>query len=72
MHFGKPFITDKGHCTSKDYMLEENEALINLFNDFFFNIIEHGTVKTLTTSSKDESLEEIVSTYKDHSKQKNL
>ena len=24
----KPFITDKGHCTSEDYMLEENEDLI--------------------------------------------
>ena len=36
----KPFFTDKGHCTSDDYMLEENKDLIkddkkvsNLFND---------------------------------------
>ena len=43
----KPFITDKGHCTTEDYMLEENDDLIkddkkisNLFNDFFVNIIE--------------------------------
>ena len=69
----KPFITDKGHCTSDDYMLEENEDLIkdvkkisNLVNDFVVNIIERSTGKKPTTSSKDKSLEEIISTYKDH------
>ena len=69
----KPFITDKGHCTSEDYMLEENNDLIkddkkisNLFNDFFVNIIERSTGKKPATSSKDKSLEEIISTYKDH------
>ena len=69
----KPFITDKGHCTSEDYMLEENDDLIkddkkisNLFNDFFVNIIERSTGKKPATSSKDKSLEEIISTYKDH------
>ena len=54
-------------------MLEENDDLIkddkkisDLFNDFFVNIIERSKGKKPTTSSKDKSLEEIISTYKDH------
>ena len=54
-------------------MLEENDDLIkddkkisNLFNDFFVNIIERSTGKKPTASGKDKSLEEIISSYKDH------
>ena len=69
----KPFITDKGHYTSEDYMLEENDDLIkdnkkicDLFHDFFVNIIERSTGKKTATTSKDKFLEDIISTYKDH------
>ena len=60
-------------------MLEENEDLIkgdkkisNLFNDFFVNIIERSTGKKHTTPSKDKSIEEIISTYKDHQSMRSI
>ena len=69
----KPFITDKRHCITDDYMLEENDYLMkddkkisNLFNDFFVDMIERSSGKKPTTSSKDKLLEDIISTYKDH------
>ena len=58
-------------------MLEENDDLIkddkqisNLFNDFFVNIIERSMGEKLV--SKDKSLEEIISTYKDHPSVKSI
>ena len=54
-------------------MLEVNGDLImddkkipNLFIDFFDNIIERSSGKKPATSSKYKSLEEMISTYKDH------
>ena len=38
----------------------------------FVNIIERSTGKKPTTSSKDKSLEEIISTYKDHPSVKSI
>ena len=38
----------------------------DLFNDSFVNIIERGTGKKSATFNKDKSLEEIISTYKNH------
>ena len=68
-----PFISDKGFKTNEDYMLEENNTIIrdnkeiaNIFNDFFVNIIERSTGKKVDTSSKNESIENIILKYKDH------
>ena len=68
-----PFISDKGFKTNEDYMLEENNIIIrddkeiaNIFNDFFVNIIERSTGKKVDTSSKNESIENLILIYKDH------
>ena len=42
------------------------KKISNSFNDFFVNIIEPSTGNKPDTSSKDKSLEEVISTYKDH------
>ena len=67
------FISDKGFKTNEDYMLEEHNTIIrddkeiaNIFNDFFVNIIERSTGKKVDTSSKNESIENIILKYKDH------
>ena len=69
----KPFISDKGFHTNEDYMLEVNDTIIkddkeiaNIFNDLFVNIIERSTGKKIDTSSKNESIENIIIKYKDH------
>ena len=69
----KPYISDKGIKTNEDYMLEENNTIFrdekkiaNIFNDLFVNIIERTTGKKIDTSSKNESIENIILKYKDH------
>ena len=54
-------------------MLEENNTIFrdekkiaNIFNDLFVNIIERTTGKKIDTSSKNESIENIILKYKDH------
>ena len=56
-------------------MLEENNTIIrddkeiaDIFNDFFVNIIERSTGKKVNTSSKNESIGNIIPKYKDHSR----
>merc|ERR1712208_94288 len=62
-----PFISDKEFKTNEDYILEEHNTIIrddkeiaNIFNDFFVNIIERSTDKKVDTSSKNESIENII------------
>ena len=68
-----PFISDKRFKTNENYILEENNTIIkddmeiaNIFNDFFVDIIERSTGKKVDTSSKNESIENIILKYKDH------
>ena len=75
----KPYMTNKGALSSNDIILFENDTyktnddeLVEIFNDFYINIVEHTTAKkTVSISDKTEVISEqlileIVEKYKNH------
>ena len=47
-------------------IIRDDKEIANIFNDFFVSIIERSTGKKVDTSSKNESIENIILKYKDH------
>ena len=72
----KPYITDKAQYQMEDYLLEENNKIINntqeittIFNEYFTNIIEYTTGKKhipFKFQNDQCNIEQIINHYKDH------
>ena len=76
----KPYMTEKGALSNSDISLKENETLVSneeelveIFNDFYINIIEHSSgipatdiTDRLITQNKNEVIDSIIHEYKNH------
>ena len=71
-----PHLSNKGHHSKEDYIVSQNEKLINdkkrvanLFNNYSINIIENCTEKKLNQPVLDplkDTIDQIIETYKNH------
>ena len=71
-----PFISSKGHHTQEDYIVSVDGELVNdkkkvanEFNNYFINIIENSTGKSLNTYTIDpdkDIIDQIINSYKNH------